>query len=432
MLDSNFHEEAKRFISDLQSLRSQEDIRLIEEISSKLILRGEELFVLIPCYIKELELLQSIRALAQAGIPDKCMFVVFVNGGEQIDPSLFTELANSRLKELDQVKESFPELNLIAVTHQFKGKPTISRIRGILTDAVTRSCLDHNSDDPIIVSNDADALAYAPGYLLRIREAFAQDTSIDYISGDINWSGLDGRGLPRYSPAEPLPELFLKDVLGHASDDIYRQYSPVYTTGCNSAFRLSTICSIDGYDYKFDPSFDVEIGAVLSKFATISEKATPGQFARFIPECLLVANPRRNVYAQLNDIPYGLQFDLTFGTVYGSDIDLEDGINTYLQNDEFIQMKDLLNFDECKNKIYSRMTKTFLRWLDGEPTDWKRTLAETVAPKVGLKIADIQANGEMVEIIEFDWQECTLDKAMEAWAKMVDVELKMREPNSCR
>ncbi|MBX9693185.1 MAG: hypothetical protein K2Z81_12425 [Cyanobacteria bacterium] len=258
-----------------------------------------------------------------------------------------------------------------------------------------------------------------------MKDPLEQDKSVDFISGEKIWSGLDGYGIPRYNPPEPLPELFLKDVLGHASDDVYRQYSPVYTTGCNSAFRLSTVCSIDGYDYTFDPSFDVEIGAVLSKYAVISQKAEAGQFGRFLPECLLVANPRRNVYAQLNDIPYGLQFDLTFGSVYGSDIDLADGIAAYMKNLDFIQMEDLLNFAERKEKIYSRITATFLRWLDGEPTGWKKTLAETIAPRVGLAIGRIHSEGEKIEGLEFDWDESSLHRAMEEWATLVRERLRV-------
>ncbi|MBX9693184.1 MAG: hypothetical protein K2Z81_12420 [Cyanobacteria bacterium] len=163
MHDTNFHDEATRFINDLPSMRTEEEISLIEKISQQITIRDEELFVLIPCYVKELELLQSILAHGQAGIPDRCMFVVFINGGEQIEGQLFSELAASRLNELNQAKEAYPDLNLASVTHHFQGRPTISKIRGVLTDAVTMSCLASDRVDPIIVSNDADALAYAPG-----------------------------------------------------------------------------------------------------------------------------------------------------------------------------------------------------------------------------------------------------------------------------
>jgi len=410
-----FNAEAQRYVDSLASARAENDLHLIYDFEKQIRVHHENLFVLIPCYIEETGLFASLEAYVESGIPRSCMFVVFINASKaNVGEKRFAELLEARLKEVDAARQDFGETKLIAVHHHFESKPTLSRLRGLVTDAVVKGCLVRRTANPIVVSNDADAIWYAPDYLENIRKAFDETPEADYMSGPISWSGMDEDGFVRYEPFMPLPEVYLSDLLSQIADDVYREQSPVYTTGCNSAYRLSTLCTVGGYDYTFAPYFDVEIGRVLNRHKE-AQGGSAMSSGIFLPDCFLITSPRRAIHAQLENIPYGHQFE-TFGTVLGSSIELDTGVELYRKSKLFMQIEDLMNLEENREKVESRLTSVFKQWLEGEPTPYKRTLASKIAPSAGIALDTTGGAEQTSDSIQVDWKNSPLVSVLESWA----------------
>lgn len=415
---AGFFAEAKNYLDKISKLRFADDFRLIKSFSEQI--PASNLLVLIPCYAEEPGLRESLMAYSKSGIPDGCAFVVFINGADKLDDQQFGVLMDARLADVESVRVHFGTGKLVVVAHHFASRPTLSRVRGLITDAAIMSCCAAERtglEDPVIVSNDADAISYAVDYLNNIRRAFNEDAHLDYVSGPISWSGMDEDGMARYEPAHPLPEIYFCDLLSQIADDVYREHSPVYTTGCNSAYRLSALCTIGGYDYSFDPFYDVEIGKVLNEHRR-NQGNDPKRFGAFLEECLLITNPRRAIYAQLKDIAYGRQFE-TFGTVFGTNIDLATSIAIYRKSAAFLQLEDLLRAEQNESKIRARLIAAFLKWLEGEPIQQKKTLARLIAPKIGLELDSITGDGERIDEIKVDWTKSSLISILENWSQRI-------------
>jgi hypothetical protein len=409
--------------------RSEEDIRLIDDFVKQIDVGDENLFVLIPCYVEETGLAESLSAYVESGIPQNCLFIVFINASDRIDDETFNALLDQRIADVESISAGFEDTQsrLVVINHRFESKQTLSRIRGLMCDAVAKSCIKRriaSAEIPdavtepdaeiVIVSNDADAISYSLNYLELIRKAFLEDPDLDYISGPISWSGMDQDGWVRYEPFVPLPEIYLNDLLSQIADDIYRLQSPVYSTGCNSAFRLSTLCTIGGYDYDFAPYFDVEIGRALNRYRSgRNEEAM--KHCRFLADCALITNPRRAIHAHLENIPYGQQFE-NFGSLLGSDIDVEGSVNLYRQSKLFIQWEDLIDLSKTADKVYPRLTAAVLQWLEGEPTPHKKTLLTALAPKAGITVDTIYGDGEKIEDAEINWNDSEFLTVLSAWA----------------
>ncbi len=420
MPDFLFKPEATQFFDTFPQFREDEDQELVSQFSKKLDVGGFDTFVIIPCYVKEPGVYESLKAHAEASPPDKCLFVVFINASEySIASDEFEILSAQREVDIDRAAADFPSLKLKRFTHHFSGRAIISRIRGIITDAVLKSCFEQQVTNPVIISNDADALAYAPDYVTNMANCFRNASQIDYASGPIWWSGCDPSGLARYSPAQAMPEIYINDYFGQFGDEIYRQTTPVYTTGCNSAFRGASLCGIRSYNYTFAPSYDLEIGRF---FNMVREKVfgdDPRLHGAFVRECVLTTNPRRAAIAILGNVPFGMQFD-NFGSVIGADIGLAECIAAYQGTSKFLQLEELLETDDAAvlAKVRLRIINVFWHFLRGEPTDNRKALAEMIAPRAGLVLEDVEFDGKNVLDITVDWDRSTLVQHLVDWAKL--------------
>ena len=449
----SFNTEAKKHIANLGKLRSAADCELID--SYDIDCKGADTFVIIPCHVKEQGLYESLLAYKDAGISKYCSLIIYLNAGARTSKKDYSSLLKKRLKEIERAKAELPSLKMQVFSHHFTDNAIISRIRGIITDALIKCCFEQKIKDPILVSNDADALHYSKGYFKHIRDAIRK-SEIDFLSGTIFWTGCDHAGRVRYKPAVPLPELYLNDLYGQSGDEVYRDYGGVYTTGCNSAFRLSAVAAIGGYDYEFAPFFDVEIGTKLKEFRQDeidakrfgnngSEKAQDKMVnAAYMDECALSTNPRRAMLAFLNAVPYGEQFQ-NVGTVLGADLDISEYIDSYRSNENYIQAEDLLAYHKsakAKEKVHTRIRASYLHFLQGEPTRNKVMFTKMLCPRAGLVISkvdtfdpDSESNEELddpptpeqlariknrllISNIDFDWEQSTLISKLVNWIKL--------------
>lgn len=419
MPDFHFKPEAKQFFDTLSQFRTPEDQVLIFHFAAQLDVAGYDSFVIIPAYAKEPGLYEALKAHALAEPPGSCLYIVFINGNEYLlSTDEFEQLARLREAEVDRAAADFPVLKLRRFTYHFPDKAIISRIRGVMTDAVLKRCFEQNVEEPVIISNDADALVYSTGYVNSMVECFRRNPQIDYASGPIWWSGCEPSGRVCYSPSRALPEVYLNDFLGQFGDAIFRQSSPVYTTGCNSAFRGASLCGIRSYNYTFAPSYDLEIGRF---FNLVREKVfgeDPKPHGGFVEQCALTTNPRRAVIASLGDVPFGMQFD-NFGTVIGADIGLAECISAYEHNAKMLQVGDLLNLsdEETLEKVRWRIIRVFLHFLSGEPTDNRKKFAQLIAPQAGLSLLDVETDGKFVTNMTVDWANSPLLQKLVDWAE---------------
>lgn len=454
----SFKKEAEKHIANLPVLRSAADCKLISSFEIDCV--GADTFILIPCHVKEQGLYESLMAYVDSGFGKNFRIVVFLNGGPDLSKKDYANLRKRRKTDIKRAEASWPALQIQVFSNHFKEAATLSRIRGIITDALIRCCYEQKIKDPILVSNDADALSYSKNYLKLIRNAFRK-TGIDFLSGTIFWTGCDEEGKIMYSPPVPLPEVYLNDLLGQSGDEVYREYGSVYSSGCNSAFRLATVAAIHGYDYEYAPFFDVEIGNQLKQFRLRDEAANPEHVfskngnqessdekeasAAFLADCVLSTNPRRAILAFLNGVPYGEQFD-SVATILGADLSLETYTTAYINNKTYIQQEDLLAYPmstAAQEKLHERITINYLHFLQGEPTRNKVAFTRLLCEKAGLAVAAIktydpnpdreisEAERELSEEqqrayvksrlqiseIEFDWSKSSLPRKLVAWIK---------------
>ncbi|MBX9690491.1 MAG: hypothetical protein K2X27_27495 [Candidatus Obscuribacterales bacterium] len=410
-----FNETASKHLKQLEELRSPEDLKLINELANYIDCKKADNFVIIPCHIKESGLKESLLAYKDAALDPSTEIIVFINASESSSDQEFQELAAKRILDIEAAMHDLAALKVQVLSHHFRSKRNQSRIRGVVTDALIKQCLETGIEDPILISNDADALAYAPNYLKEIRESFRNNELLDFASGPIFWSGCDSQARIRYRPEIPLPEVFLSDFFGQFGDEIYREYGHIYTTGCNSAFRLASVCAINGYDFSYEPSFDVEIGVRLKEMRQAAAEDSAG-FSQFLYKCSLSTNPRRAFYAQLKNIPYGMQFD-NFATVLGAELSILECIEAYQNSKEFLQIDELKDYEANKSKVHQRLSSTFEQFIIGEAAQNKAAFAKRLADRLGMEVLELDASSDRFSI-SFNWDKSTqfLNRIVQ-WAK---------------
>lgn len=421
MYELSFTEEAERYANKLASLRSPGDLKLIDNLASQIDCSSADTFIVIPAHVRERALKESLLAYSNAGADKQFLCIIFLNGGPDITAEEFEKLTEKRLSEVRAAQLQLPQLKFTPLVHHFSENSLLSRIRGVITDALVKACHQQQIADPVLVSNDADALVYSFGYLKELRSVFKTSPELDYLSGTIYWSGCDEDGRIRYEPPLAMPEIFLSDVFGQIVDEIYRQHGSIYATGCNSAFRLASIAAINGYDYDFFPFFDVEIGNVMDRFRFDRHGAeTEKSFARFMKNCRLTTNPRRAILALLNNVPYGEQFN-SVATHLGADLDLSEYASAYVNTPAFMQAADLLSYyqsEKKREKVHSRIAACFVDFIKGEAARNKKALAEHLCPRVGLEIEHLVSEDSDLRSISFNWKNSSLPAMLVNWIEL--------------
>jgi hypothetical protein len=244
--------------------REPDDIEFIVHWADSIASIGLKHYLVIPCHVSDLPRTAYLSQIEK--YIDRSILVIFFLNCEASDVDNAQNLAEAALQQsLFDARCSF---SFLVIYRAFIDKPTIGRIRGLITDAAALAALMQRNTHAFIIHNDSDTLLISKDYFTEILSRCCETTT--FICGPI-YFGYKGK----YSIALPiqtiLPELYLFNVANDAVNTLARQglinfEKRIWGGGANFAVSVKAYCAVGGFDYGKVAGEDDAIMRALHKY----------------------------------------------------------------------------------------------------------------------------------------------------------------------
>lgn len=226
--------------------------------------------------------------------PDKFEIIIFLNHPTPKREELETRLGKSYLEESEsrvrngtpepydteevirQFKTAHPELKVRVMKQEFPERPVWGNIIKPLYDiALLRAIRRPGNDskkDPLIITNDADAVMISPTYIKDIIESVSANNMNSRTNPSQRWDGVVGKiDMPNHG-YEETPGFLAAMRLYQFMDSQNRRrdgnnqprQGEVLTQGRNSIIKGSIYAAIGGVNTDTDAGADTELGDMIS------------------------------------------------------------------------------------------------------------------------------------------------------------------------
>lgn len=238
---------------------------------------------------------------------DKFEIVLYVNHPE-VDQNGVPTSADETLAEIERFRNDYPEMPVKVMYEQLpREKANMAYIRKMLSDTLCRRSLTRGAldKDLIVVSNDADTIRMADGYLENFIKRFRDNPDVDAMLGQLDW---DNEAFLHYPEIHVATRLFLYEEIM-----LRRAGSFMASSGANFTYHLKNYAAVGGYDTGVTGAGeDVEFGRALTAArAGGTRKKSIGYAGN--AQSRLETSARRAIYTleTFDDAPYN-QWNYSF------------------------------------------------------------------------------------------------------------------------
>lgn len=239
--------------------------------------------------------------------------------GEALDPKTFELILfvnhpndaqpDETLDEINRFKQDYPNLKVNSIYKALdRDQAKIGTIRKMLADLALKRQLDSGveSQDIVLVSNDADCEGISDQYLSNFMEQFKDNPELDAVLGKIDWD-------PKAYAKSPLlyvgTRLFqYLDAINRHPDDSVRKH--VGSSGANFAYKSSIYSAVGGYITDGEIGEDVQLGRMMIAARRGSDTYPIGYGKS---KSVIYTNARRGVDAVNHGFAPSEQWDRGFG-----------------------------------------------------------------------------------------------------------------------
>jgi hypothetical protein len=408
-----FRREAAWYHERVHAQRPPRDRRFIERLADEVSLdAGTRSVSVVPVFARE-ESLRPLLAEAPAGHH----YLLLVNAAqEQLSAAAFA-VERSRLRaQVATLQAARPSLRVSFLARHFAARVPVKRIRGLMTDALVLAAARARLDDPIVLFQDADQLAAAPGHQARLRSHLARAPRLDFVAAPVCF-GLAPDGRSYLAHETKLPELFLgnRALLAAAAARRAGEGVPPHfiSQGANLAFRLASLCAGGGLDYGLWE--DAQIG-----WWTAAMRLGAGRpryqaaHHRFDEQPYVVTDPRRVLRAILRG--QSPEHAWTWEPHERAPVvpNPTTQLASYRRDRGLLQLSDLRRAqagdERAQRKLHQRVLFHFLAPLSSQTVDWVKALAA----RFGLAFDGLQNGGAKIRGVR--WDQSAIIDDLQRWA----------------
>ena len=356
-----FSEIAPAYITSVISNRSAELRSQITYLADDISLSSQLIYA-IPIHAKEalniVEFFSNMKLLCKTG----AHVVLFINGCKADDIEAGQKLYQSLKDNIGQLDRHIDIVSLF-----FDQRQTIGTVRGVLTDSVIVASMRAKFNDPILISYDCDNEYFPTNRNETILKHF-ENPKIDAVTGPLFY-GYNNEGKVFSSEKLNAPELMLENRMFHVRRSMMVKgliTSDVFfsTEGPNSAFRMASLCAAGGYDYSLSSAEDDRLGLAIYLSRRSDQIAFPSDAHHvFAEELLLATNCRRAFDAVTNGLTIRDSWD-SFVSAFGHSLNVSSICERYKSSLKFLQMADLLDFEENSPKLHDRLNARTIQFSD--------------------------------------------------------------------
>ena len=232
--------------------------------------------------------------------------------GNLLDPNLFeivifdnhptTTSKDSTQRVVEEFKKAHPNLKIIYAHKEWGAEDpaTVGNARKHLSDLTLLriSQRQRNSEELILVSNDADAEKIDDNYIADIIEAFDRNPKTEALTASFSWPD-EAMQKPNLLAAGHFWSFLSRlSETGAVGDPSQRQKEPVVLTGRNAAVKSSIYAAVGGYNPNAKNAEDVEMGWLVA-----DARSWDPQSVIYLNKAKIISNPRRHLSALATKIP---------------------------------------------------------------------------------------------------------------------------------
>ncbi|HEY2030496.1 MAG TPA: hypothetical protein VGH20_14940 [Myxococcales bacterium] len=415
---ADFRSEAARFEGDVLARRAPADREWIRETAAQIRLAtGTRSITLVPAFAREAGVARGLATALHGCDLRRHHLVLFVNAAAPSCSRADYEAGAGRIRAaVRRLAAAWPGLRL-TLLERFLPRPIlVTRLRGIVTDAVILAAAAARLEDPLLVYNDADQLWAPPGYLDRLVRLFARRRRLDLVTGPVLYGFEPGQDYGRAS-APPAPELLLGARFIHAveraaarGDGVKRH---LRTSGANTAFRLASLIAAGGYD---DALEDVQIGTSLAamRCPRSNDVGSPPEHQAFDLRTAVATDPRRQVEAILAGCTASEAWDFRdYRDALGAEMRAREQMDAYARSPELLQAREVRAMRRdpaAREKVRARVLFNFLRPLTALNHRWLRSVSRSFG--IGLRDPVIDGEGKLAGV-SVDWGHSSVLRVLE-------------------
>ena len=219
----------------------------------------------IPIFYKEKHVdigIGEIRKQIQENAHKSFLLYIYNNGyddgGSSGDNIKESEVTLKNIVENNKIEN----MDTIIISNNYQEKPSLSRIRSDMFDALVLSNISKNMrDNSIYLPLDADLRKIEEGYIREVMQE--HDAGFKIVIGDRNWSSENEKDIDPRLYLEEKMFLLWEDYIYNRSND---QEISTITNGRSSSFDIKSLLLVKWYERNFSAADDLIIGHKLNWF----------------------------------------------------------------------------------------------------------------------------------------------------------------------
>lgn len=405
---ADFACEAARFEAEVLARRTASDGEWVRQTAEQIELRpGTRSITVVPAFAREPAIARSLATALSGSDLRRHHLLLFVNAAAPACSRAAYDQGVRRVRGGVRRLLAWPDIRVTLLERYLPRPVPVTRLRGIVTDAVILAAMRARLEDPLLVYNDADQLWAQPGYLDRLVRLFARRRRLDLVTGPVLYGFEPGHDYGRRF-APPVPELVLGARFIHAveragarGDGVKRH---LRTSGANTAFRLASLIAAGGYD---DALEDVQIGSSLAamRCPRRDDVHSPVEHQRFDARSTVATDPRRQMEAILAGCTASEAWDFRdYRHALGAEMRPREQQDAYARSSGLLQVRDVRAMRReaaALEKVRARVLFNFLRPLTAVNHRWLRSVSRSFG--IGLRDPVIDAEGKLAAV-SVDWR----------------------------